>query len=502
MKLTRLALTMRAHSLSLAGLAAISCPLATAADPGWYGGASVGQSRAEVDDMRTFGKLLGGGYSAVSLKHDHRDSGYKLFGGYQFNRYFALEGGYFDLGKFSFMADTLPAGTLRGEYKFRGVNLDAVGTLPITGKLSALARVGVNYAETRDTFSGTGALAGINLNPSQRDTNYKYGLGLKYDLTQHLALQLEAERYRVNDAVGSRNNVDLFSLGLVFRFGGSSSARNTKTGLHEPALVPTPVPVVAAAPQLVIVPMPPRTEQYCSILDIQFEIDNDAIQREDSEKLAVLGTFMTKYPNTTAVIEGHTDDVGTAEYNLKLSQRRADSVVRYLEEQQRITTARLSAVGYGNTRPIADNQSEIGKRQNRRIDAVIACATDIEGLAVAPARVTMALAIEFDQNKAAIRPQYARDLRKVADFMKANPPVTATVEGHTGDLQASPEEAMQISRQRAQNVVNALVDDYGITRNRLAVEGFGDSRRFAYNTSQEGEQENRRINIIFDYPSR
>ncbi len=304
MKSTRLALTLSARALSLAGLTAISCSLVMAADPGWYGGASVGQARAEVDDMRTFGKLLGGGYSAVSIKRDHRNSGYKLFGGYQVNRNFALEGSYFDLGKFSFTADTLPAGTLRGEYKFRGVNLDAVGTLPITGKLSALARIGVNYAETRDTFSGTGALAGLNLNPSKRDTNYKYGLGLKYDLTQRLALLLEAERYRVNDAVGSYNNVDLYALGLVYRFGGSSPSRNTKTGLHQPALAsemaaasrPQPACTVslASAPQRVIVPMPLHIEQYCSIHDIQLEIDHAEIQRKESEKLAVLATFMTQ----------------------------------------------------------------------------------------------------------------------------------------------------------------------------------------------------------------
>jgi len=56
------------------------------------------------------------------------------------------------------------------------------------------------------------------------------------------------------------------------------------------------------------------------------------------------------------------------------------------------------------------------------------------------------------------------------------------------------------SRQRAQNVVNALVENHGIARSRLAVEGFGETRRVAYNTSLEGQQENRRVNIIFTYP--
>jgi OOP family OmpA-OmpF porin len=217
------------------------------------------------------------------------------------------------------------------------------------------------------------------------------------------------------------------------------------------------------------------------------------------EKLAVVGTFMTKYPSSTAVIEGHADNVGAADHNMKLSQERAQSVVTYLTDTIHIAPSRLSAVGYGDTRPIADNSTEDGKRQNRRIDAVIACVTDVAGLPVAPARMTMALFIDFDQNKAMVKPEYDGPLSKVADFLKANPTVTASVEGHTGNLQTTPALAMEISRRRAQNVVNYMVDHFGIDRSRLTAQGFGDNRRFAYNTSAEGEQENRRVNIIFNY---
>ena len=214
----------------------------------------------------------------------------------------------------------------------------------------------------------------------------------------------------------------------------------------------------------------------------------------------MVGTFLNKYPDTTAVIEGHTDNVGSPEDNMKLSQRRADSVVSYLEKDLHIAPARLKAVGYGDTRPIADNATEAGKRLNRRIGAVIACATDIEGLTVKPSRATMAMLIEFDRNKADVKPEYRDELRKVADFLKANPSVTATVEGHTGNLQATPELSMEISQRRAQHVVDYLVDNFGIARARLTAEGFGQTRRFAYNTSLEGQQENRRVNIILNYP--
>jgi OOP family OmpA-OmpF porin len=168
---------------------------------------------------------------------------------------------------------------------------------------------------------------------------------------------------------------------------------------------------------------------------------------------------------------------------------------------QGIARSRLQAVGYGDTRPIADNRTEIGRRLNRRVNAIIACATDIEGLTPAPARVTMAMEMEFDTNRADVRPQYRGELRKVAAFMKANPQVSATVEGHTSNQSGSAAQAMQLSQQRAQNVVDVLVNEFGADRMRLFTEGFGGTRRFAYNTSAEGRQENRRVNIVFYFPN-
>jgi OOP family OmpA-OmpF porin len=83
--------------------------------------------------------------------------------------------------------------------------------------------------------------------------------------------------------------------------------------------------------------------------------------------------------------------------------------------------------------------------------------------------------------------------------MKANPTVTAVVEGHTGNLQTTPERAMAISLERAQNVVTYLADHFAIDRSRLTAQGFGKTQRFAYNDTAEGRQENRRVNIIFTY---
>jgi OOP family OmpA-OmpF porin len=206
--------------LGLVALAAIASPYAAAEDTGWYGGVNIGQSRAKIDDAGITSGLLGSGFTTTSISDDDRDTGYKLFGGYQFNKNFALEGGYFDLGRFGFTATTVPAGTLHGNIKLKGLNFDAVGILPINEKFSAFGRAGVNYAEAKDSFSGTGLVNVTNPNPSKRETNYKFGVGIQYNLNESLGMRAEAERYRVNDAVGNRGDIDLLSVGLVYRFGG------------------------------------------------------------------------------------------------------------------------------------------------------------------------------------------------------------------------------------------------------------------------------------------
>jgi OOP family OmpA-OmpF porin len=478
-------------ALGLAGFAAVNAPLALAADSGWYGGLSGGLTTAKVNEDRIRGGLSG----VTSIDKDESGFGLKLFGGYKINRNFAVEAGYFNLGEFGYTAHTA-TGSQTGSAKYQGLNLDAVGMLPLTQKFSALGRFGLTYTQAKGSFSGVGV---SDPSPSKTEANYKVGLGAQYDLTDSLGLRAEVERYRVTDAIGNDGSAHMFSLGLVYYFGGGDKAA-PKAASPQPVAAAAPARA-APAPVLVIVPVVAKTQQYCSILVVQFDINGTTVQRDAEEKTEKVAIFMRKYPDTTAVIEGHSDEVGTSAANMKLSQTRADNVVNYLEKRG-IARSRLKAVGYGETRPIADNSTEIGKRLNRRIDAVIACATDIEGIVPAPTRVTMAMEMEFETNSAVIRPQYRDELRKVANFIKSRPGVTATVEGHTSNLQGSQgqAQAQELSQRRAQSVVDAMVKDFGVDRTRLFAQGFGETRRFAYNTSAEGQQENRRVNIILDFP--
>lgn len=479
------------QALSTLLLAGISISAATAAHPyGWYIGAGAGQSLATIDEKRIRDDLMASGFTIRGFSEDDRAFGYKFLGGYRFNQYLALEGGYFDLGEFDFRATTTPDGSYRGKLEFDGWNLDLLGMLPVSERGAFFGRVGAHHSKASASFAGTGAVAPRRSGASERATDYKFGLGYQYSLTDALGLRLEAERYRMGDAVGNDGDIDLISAGLIYHF-------------QQPAPVPAPraqAPVAPpAVPALVTVPLPVGAEEYCSLLDIQFEVARDAIQRAEQEKLAVLATFLQRYPETTAVIEGHTDNVGSPESNRQLSRARADSVVSYLVSEHQIDRSRLQAVGLGESRPIADNSTEAGKLANRRIGAIIGCASDIAGLEPLAARMTLAMQIEFDSNSAVIKRQYHDGLATVAKFLVANPRVTATMEGHTDN--ASPDRAQALSRERAQSVADYLMQNFDIDRSRLNVQGYGVTRRFNYNTSAEGRQENRRVNIVFSYPN-
>ncbi|MDT8453485.1 MAG: OmpA family protein [Gammaproteobacteria bacterium] len=482
-------ITKIAGSLGLMGCAVIN--MAVADDSGWYMGANVGRSMGNIDDDAISAQLMATGVTSVTIDEDDRDTGYKLFGGYQYNKNFALEGGYFDLGQLGYTATTVPAGTLAGEADISGLNLDLVGMYPFSSKFSAFGRFGLNYAQTEDTFSSTGIVpVPADPDPGKNALNYKFGVGLQYDFTEALGMRAEVERYRINDAVGNKADVDLVSIGLIYRFGEKKS--------HP----------VRQAEHQVIVPVKTKTEEYCTVLDIEFDIKQNQVHVEDREKMAALATFMKKYPNTTAVIEGHSDNVGDSDYNLKLSRQRADSVVEYLVKEHQINASRLKAVAYGETRPRAYNMSSEGQQSNRRVDAVIACVDDIAGLKVAPTRITMALELEFDPYKHEIKSKYRSGLDHVAEYMKANPSVVAVVEGHADRVvgtgaartKVDAETSMKISQNRAQSVVNYLVNELGIAKSRLNIASYGQTDRVTYGTTLDAQQENRRVNIILIYP--
>jgi len=107
------------------------------------------------------------------------------------------------------------------------------------------------------------------------------------------------------------------------------------------------------------------------MIGLNFDVASATLEPEHELLLGSLRAAIGEFPESTIVIEGHTDAYGSDADNLTLSQRRADAVQLYLLENSPISPANMTALGYGESRPVANNETEEGRRSNRRIDVVI-----------------------------------------------------------------------------------------------------------------------------------
>jgi len=101
-----------------------------------------------------------------------------------------------------------------------------------------------------------------------------------------------------------------------------------------------------------------------------FDINSDALKPATKENLQKLSGTLKKYDDTDVNVLGHTDNTGTDKYNLGLSKRRASSVKTYLIDQD-VASSRMSTQGYGESDPIATNETDEGRQLNRRVEIVI-----------------------------------------------------------------------------------------------------------------------------------
>lgn len=104
--------------------------------------------------------------------------------------------------------------------------------------------------------------------------------------------------------------------------------------------------------------------------DVFFEFDSAELKPAARQDLARLAAYVREYPDRNVVVEGHTDSQGSDSYNADLSARRAQAVSSFLV-QQGVDPARLVAQGFGERHPIASNDSEAGRQQNRRVEMLV-----------------------------------------------------------------------------------------------------------------------------------
>lgn len=194
------------------------------------------------------------------------------------------------------------------------------------------------------------------------------GLGLRFALTDQVALKLEAR-----ELVGFKHGKDkqLYTLGLGIGLG----ERAVEMPAAEPVIgdedgdgVLDNVDRCPGTPKGHVVDEWGCEKVIRLDLGVNFAFDSDKIKPEYEAKIREVSDLLVANPDYRVILEGHTDSVGSDAYNQKLSERRAIAVAKVLQAHG-VTADRISTTGFGKTQPIADNSTAEGRAQNRRVDA-------------------------------------------------------------------------------------------------------------------------------------
>jgi len=297
-------------------------------------------------------------------------------------------------------SDSLPYDTT-GNTNVNRFFLNANKNLPITEKLACFGIAGLGYQDV------TQALAKHEDSPF-----FNYGVGLKYDIPYY-GIALKGD---VRHLITTENNLNdvMYTIGLAMPLGRSNSeviAPVIPVVAEEPAIV---APIVDgdddndgvlnskdlcpnSLPGAVVdangceldddndsvvnrLDKCPNTSAGVSVnvdgcvetinLNINFDTNSANIKDKYNERLENFAKRMKENPSYTAVIEAHTDSRGREAYNQKLSNKRAQSAVNALKALN-IESSRLQAIGYGETQPIATNDTEEGRAENRRVTGLL-----------------------------------------------------------------------------------------------------------------------------------
>jgi OOP family OmpA-OmpF porin len=369
---------------TLAGAGAVPSAALAAENTAPYVGVSVGRSTAQINEQRLVGGLLGPSTTLATISSDDRDTNYRVFAGYPFNRILGIELGLFRLGSFSYAATTAPAGAVDGRVAVKGVDIDLVATLPLSERWDALGRVGAQFARSRHSYAGSGALSAVNGSTSRRKTEAKFGVGLQYAFSPGFLMRAEAERYRISDGADDRGHVNVVSVSAVFPFGGASprmaqaARRPVEMQPTSPPIVMTqatpaverPAPVIVVAPEPAPVVAPPAPRRVSFSTEALFGFDVATVSPQGHSALDRFAEQIEGTRYDTVSVEGHTDRLGSTAYNQTLSLQRAEAVKRYLAANGRVEGMKITATGKGESTPVTRLADCPGERAN---SALIAC---------------------------------------------------------------------------------------------------------------------------------
>jgi outer membrane protein OmpA-like peptidoglycan-associated protein len=352
---------------------AAGATVAFAAEEGPFIGAGVGQSTAKASVHRLPGN---------NLDYDENANAYKGYVGYNFTRWLGIEGGYVDLGDTDkkFVVSTPVLNGAKVKVSANGWQGFGVVYLPI-GPIDIFGKVG-GIASNVDVKLSTG---GFGQSP-QHDTEsesrgmFAYGGGAAWNFG-HWAIRAEYEGYDVSKL----DDLYVVSASLQYTF---FHEKETAPVAAAPPPAPAPKPAPAAPAKCpdadkdgvcdaddACPNTPPGTrvgKAGCDceyVLRTHFAFNSAELTAEDKTALDQLARTLVdpRLNFVTGEIDGYTDSTGDPQYNIGLSKRRADAVASYLRSKGVGFGDRFVTQGYGEERPIADNKTEEGRAQNRRV---------------------------------------------------------------------------------------------------------------------------------------
>lgn len=285
------------------------------------------------------------------------DSGFHIVAGYDFTTRLSAELYYADLGaaEIAFLGDDI------GDVNYQVFGLSAIGYL-FNSRTGFRARSQGSGMATREGLSLFGR---IGVGGVSADSNLDY----KVNHSAHMALGLGAE-YGFKNGFAVRGEYRALdtdqqyaTVSIVKRFGKVEKLL---------PVVPVAMPAIPAVSRAISADVPqtneplPQTQSFSGTPTVNFALDESVITPSAASKLdevvAILGAS-----NLNIMLEGHADAIASEQYNYDLSMRRAESVRRYLADKG-IDAAQMSIRGFGEARPLADNDTAEGRAKNRRVD--------------------------------------------------------------------------------------------------------------------------------------
>jgi len=134
---------------------------------------------------------------------------------------------------------------------------------------------------------------------------------------------------------------------------------------------PAPVQEMKKAPEAQTAMEKDIVEKGRATLLVEFDFDKAVVKPKYNKAIGELSDVMKKYPDMNIVVEGHTDSVGDAKYNKKLSQKRAEAIKAVMVKKFQINEKRVTPKGYGEDKPVASNKTKEGRQKNRRVEAAV-----------------------------------------------------------------------------------------------------------------------------------